>query len=294
MYVSFCQPSYCALGSRTVYQLICWCVSLKNYAYAHIHTCHIYVSDIHSGAPGTVDVGPNIGVIVGSVLAAAGVSIFSMVIIIVIVKKRRKKHNNETSTANVATAEHYANVIVGNPDAVCKITTRSITEKNTAYSDIGEASLQRGVMEPFVPVQNVYEKLQDVTESSESAYCTRDHTRINDQIMESIKTCSTFVETLQSLESTLKSVEEEIIVLLDKKEQFLSKELETARTNKLRDKWKKKDSDKDKDNTSVNYVQALQSIEEELRILEEKRKCLLGKKEILLRQELAKTTENEE
>ncbi|KAL3879744.1 hypothetical protein ACJMK2_032030 [Sinanodonta woodiana] len=244
----------------------------------------------------TADVGPDTGVIVGSVLAAVGVFISAMVIIIVVVKKRRMNHNNATSTDNVTTAAHN--------DAVCKITARNITKKDTTYSTIENASLHRGmrigvtntqsdVTERDVPVLNVYVKLQDVTESIESAYCTIDDNRINDHEIESMKIASSYVETLQSLESTLMSVDEEINVLLDKKEQILSKELESARANKLRDKWKQKDSGKDKGSNSVNCVQALQPIEGELRILEEKRKCILGRKEILLRQELAKTTDNE-
>ncbi|KAL3879732.1 hypothetical protein ACJMK2_032018, partial [Sinanodonta woodiana] len=53
----------------------------------------------------------------------------------------------------------------------------------------------------------------------------------DDHNMESMKTISTYVETLQLLESSLKSVEVEISVLLDMKEQLLSEELQTARAN---------------------------------------------------------------
>ncbi|KAL3879735.1 hypothetical protein ACJMK2_032021 [Sinanodonta woodiana] len=118
------------------------------------------------------DAGSHTGVIVGSVLAAIGVSISALVIIIVIVKDRRKKHTNETSTDNMTTAAPYANVIVGSPDAVGKITARTITENDITYSAIETARPHAGmrigvtnnrsvVMELDVPVQNVYEKLRD-------------------------------------------------------------------------------------------------------------------------------------
>ncbi|KAL3879945.1 hypothetical protein ACJMK2_032221 [Sinanodonta woodiana] len=149
------------------------------------------------------------------------------------------------------------------------------------------------VMEPDVPAYKEYEKLRYVPDSTESTYYTIDHTLIDDQIMESMKNCSTFVETLHGLENALKSVEKEISVLLSKKETLFSNELKGARTTHLGDKLKGKDSHKDKDITIVNYVQMLQSVENEVRIFEEKRKCLLGRKEILLREELAKTTESE-
>ncbi|KAL3879722.1 hypothetical protein ACJMK2_032008 [Sinanodonta woodiana] len=244
------------------------------------------------GTATTVDVGLHTGVIVGYVLAAVGVSSFAMVIIIV-VKIRRKKDTNETGTANVTATAHYANLVVGNPGE--KDITDSAIEEACLHRgmSIGETNSRSGVMEPDVHIQHVYEKLQDVTESNQSAYCKIDHTSTNDQKMDTMKTISTYVENLQSLESTLKNVEEEISVVLDNKEQLLLKELETARANKIRDKWKQHDSDKDKDGTIINFVQALQSIEGELIRLEEKRKCLLGKKEILLRQELANTTDNE-
>ncbi|KAL3879729.1 hypothetical protein ACJMK2_032015, partial [Sinanodonta woodiana] len=241
----------------------------------------------------SVEVGPNTGVIVGSVLAAMGMSISAMVILIVVLRNIRKKHTNETNADNATTTATYANVIVSNPDAVCKITPCTIAKTDTTYSAIEKASLYIGmrsgvtnsrsvVIELDVPVQNVYEQLQDVTESNESAYCTIDHNRIHDHNMESMKTSSTYVETLQLLESSLKSVEVEISVLLDMKEQLISEELQTARANKLRDKWQQNDSEKDKDNTIVT----LQSIEGELRILEDKRKCLLGRKYIILSQDL--------
>ncbi|KAL3879955.1 hypothetical protein ACJMK2_032231, partial [Sinanodonta woodiana] len=47
------------------------------------------------------------------------------------------------------------------------------------------------------------------------------------------------------------------------------------------------------DHNLEEFIEALQSIEEKLRNLEEKRKYLVGRNEINLRQELAKTTENE-
>ncbi|KAL3879747.1 hypothetical protein ACJMK2_032033, partial [Sinanodonta woodiana] len=196
-----------------------------------------------------------------------------------------KNNKKETSTEHVTPAEHYANLVVGSPNAACTINDLSRAEKDTTFSAIEETRRQGGlpiratnchswVMEPDVPAYKEYEKLRYVPESTESTYYTIDHTHIDDQIMESMKNCSTFVETLHGLENALKSVEKEISVLLSKKETLFSNELKGART-------------------TVNYVQMLQSVENEVRIFEEKRKCLLGRKEILLREELAKTTESE-
>ncbi|KAL3879757.1 hypothetical protein ACJMK2_032043, partial [Sinanodonta woodiana] len=257
--------------------------------------------------------GPNIGAIFGSVLAAVGVSVFAMVIIIVVVRKR-KRAKNETRTENITPDTDYANLVVDNP--AFKITVSSRQEIETAFSAIEKASLQSGspihatnshsdVMEPDIPVHNVYEKLRDVTESTESAYSTIDHNLIHDQEMNTIKNCSNYIETLQELESALKRLEEEISVLLDRKEKLLCKELEASRAIKIRDKRNETNSthsNKGEHSTYVNeefrdvmdgcgkYVQMLQSLEGELRMLVEKRKNLLQRKETLLRQELSKTS----
>ncbi|KAK3577065.1 hypothetical protein CHS0354_037089 [Potamilus streckersoni] len=268
-----------------------------------------------SGTSGTVnhvDVGPNTGVIVGSVLAAVGVSIFTMIIIIVIAKYRRKKNNNETSTENVTTATHYANLDIGNPDTAEKTTTFSGIEEASQQKGmpIGRADSHIGVKDLDVPVDNEYEffSSQKLRHIPESAYSTIEHSLLDYQGKESMENSSNYVENLQSLERALKSVDEKISVLLDRKEKLLCKELEIARANKRLDKRKKKNpiqSDTNNDSTDVNdkrrgdsescgnFVQMLQSLEGELRLLEEERKCFLERKENLLRQELAKTTEEE-
>ncbi|KAL3879928.1 hypothetical protein ACJMK2_032204, partial [Sinanodonta woodiana] len=262
------------------------------------------------------DDGPNNGVIVGSVLAALGVSITAMVIIIIIVK-RRKMRNDETGTEHVTTFTNYDNLAVGDPEAAIKFTLPSREESETAISaskeanvqmeiPIGESNSHSGVMETDVPVHTVYEKLRDVPdpESTESVYSTINPNLINEPSMNTIQIGSNYIETLQELESALKIIEEEIGVILDRKGKLLRKELEKPRAIKLRDMRKETDStqlDTHKDYTYVNlasidamerssnFVKMLQSLEGDLRLLQEKRKCLFERRETLLRQELTNT-----
>ncbi|KAL3879936.1 hypothetical protein ACJMK2_032212, partial [Sinanodonta woodiana] len=259
--------------------------------------------------------GANNGVIVGSVLAAVGVSITAMVIIIVIVKRRKRK-NNETGTKNVTPFANYVNLVVGNPDAAIKFNVPSREQRETEFSTLEETSLQNGmkidatnshadVMDAYMHMHNVYEKLRGVPESTESAYSTIDHSLINQQNMNTIENGSNYIETLQELESALKSIEEEICVLLDRKGILLrSKELDKPRASKLQDMRKETDStplDTNEDYTYVNlesidaldrsgnFVKMLQSLEGDLRFLQDKGKCLFERRETLLRQELTKT-----
>ncbi|KAL3879764.1 hypothetical protein ACJMK2_032050 [Sinanodonta woodiana] len=238
------------------------------------------------------DDGPNNGVIVGSVLAAVGVSITAVVTIIVVVK--RKRRFDETATEIVTPFTNYANLAVGNPDVAITFTvhSRETEESETALSaskeagvqnklPIGETNSHSGVIETNVPVHNEYEVL-----------------------ISTIEIGSNYIETLQELESALKSIEEEIGVLLDRKGKLLRKELDRPRAIKLRDMRKETDSNqlntstdytyvnheiKDALEHSGNFVKMLQSLEGELRLLEEKRRCLFERRETLLRQELEKT-----
>ncbi|KAL3879918.1 hypothetical protein ACJMK2_032194 [Sinanodonta woodiana] len=263
------------------------------------------------------DDGPKNGVIVGSVLAAVGVSITAVVTIIVVVK--RKRRFDETATENVTPFTNYANLAVGNPDVAITFTvhSRETEESETALSaskeagvqkklPIGETNSHSGVIETNVPVHNDYEKLRGVPdpESTESVYSTIDQYLINEQRISTIEIGSNYIETLQELESALKSIEEEIGVLLDRKGKLLRKELDKPRAIKLRDMRKETDSNQLNTNTdytyvnleikdalehSGNFVKMLQSLEGELRLLEEKRRCLFERRETLLRQELEKT-----
>ncbi|KAL3879930.1 hypothetical protein ACJMK2_032206, partial [Sinanodonta woodiana] len=152
-----------------------------------------------------------------------------------------KRKNNETGTENVTPFTNYANFVVANPDAAIKFTVPSREESETELSAHEETSLQNGmkidatnshtdVMDAYMHKHTVYEKLRGVPESTESAYTTIDHSLINEQNMNTIENGSNYIETLHELESALKSIEEEIGVLLDRKGKLLrSKELDKPR-----------------------------------------------------------------
>ncbi|KAL3879933.1 hypothetical protein ACJMK2_032209, partial [Sinanodonta woodiana] len=214
-----------------------------------VKTCKSEISEtVTSG-----DIGSNTNAVVGSVIAAVGVSICGMLIIIIIVKNR-KKNNSETTTDNVTPATHYVNVVFGNPAAAFKMTVLSRAEQENTFSEIGEASLKKG-MQPDIRSHNVYEDTRDVTESTEaSAYSTNIYENlIYEQDMNTNEIRSNHIETLKELECALKSIEEEKSVLLNRKEKVLCKERERSRANKLRDMRKETDYIHLGTNTDYNY-----------------------------------------